>query len=151
MLGSLARKLRMFGFDTTYEKMGSDKDLLRKARQQDRVLLTSDRSLAMVGTARAIAVILVEGDDDKSRISSLLATARNKGIELARGESRCAACNGGLLRATKPNLNGRVPDAVLRRHRLYFVCETCDKIYWKGSHWKRLRSLEQAFPAGKRI
>ncbi len=42
MLGSLARKLRIFGFDTLYFKDGGDSELLKLAKSEGRILLTSD-------------------------------------------------------------------------------------------------------------
>ena len=46
MLGSLARKLRIFGYDTLYFREGSDAELERVAIAEDRVIVTADRGLA---------------------------------------------------------------------------------------------------------
>src|SRR5438477_2617584 len=73
MLGSMARKLRIFGFDTLYFKDGSDSDLEAIARKEGRVILTSDKSLAVHSLRRGVRAILVEGSSDKARLLSILA------------------------------------------------------------------------------
>ena len=43
MLGSIARKLRVFGFDTLYNAQAHDDEILKIAMEQDRVILTADK------------------------------------------------------------------------------------------------------------
>ena len=45
MLGSMARKLRVLGFDTLYIRDINDDDILDIASKQDRVILTCDKEL----------------------------------------------------------------------------------------------------------
>ena len=139
MLGSLARKLRAFGFDTTYYRAGDDRGLLAAAHEEGRVVLTSDRGIA-AGSHRA-RVILVVGSSDSKRLSSLSEGAKSLGIGLFPGDSRCSLCNGALSRIERSKARGSVPDPVAARHRLFFRCESCGRFYWRGGHWKKLRSL----------
>ena len=46
MLGSLARWLRILGFDTIYFRAIDDNELIKIARQQERTLLTRDTGIA---------------------------------------------------------------------------------------------------------
>jgi uncharacterized protein len=141
MLGSLARKLRAFGFDATYYKAGDDAGLLRLSLREGRIILTADRSLAARAGAKGIGTILLIGDSDRERLGSLAQWANATGVILVRGDPLCSLC-GGELRAVKKNeISGGVPSSVKRRHRLFFQCESCRQIYWRGSHWKRLMSL----------
>ncbi len=32
---------------------------------------------------------------------------------------------------------GAVPAATLEREEEFWVCDTCGKVYWQGSHWAR--------------
>ena len=43
MLGSIARKLRIFGFDTIYIFAHADDEILKIGIEQDRVILTADK------------------------------------------------------------------------------------------------------------
>ena len=141
MLGSLARKLRAFGFDATYYRAGEDAGLLRLALREGRIILTADRSLAARAGARGIKTILLIGDSDRGRLSSLARGARAKGVSLVRGEPLCSLCGGELRIVKREEISAEVLPSVLVRHRLFFKCERCGKLYWRGSHWKRLMSL----------
>ena len=141
MLGSLARKLRALGFDTTYYKSGDDSGLMDLAGRENRVILTSDRSLASRALGRHLRAILLTGKDDRARVRRLAKGAQLSGIPLARGEPLCSVCGSGLTRLEKKDIAGRVPPAVERSHRLFYRCSTCGQTYWRGSHWKKLRSL----------
>ena len=46
MLGRLARWLRLLGYDTAYENDADDLYLARRARAEDRILLTRDRAVS---------------------------------------------------------------------------------------------------------
>src|SRR5215510_2346594 len=45
MLGSIARKLRIFGFDTLYLAQAGDNEILRIGMEEGRVILTADKEL----------------------------------------------------------------------------------------------------------
>jgi uncharacterized protein len=143
MLGSLARKLRAFGFDTSYYRGGEDSGLIRLATSEGRIILSSDRSL--VGRARAheVAALLISGRTEGKRISSLKSGAIDAGLPLTRGEARCSMCNGNLERVPRAKVKGQVPPPVETRHRVFYRCLSCGKYYWRGSHWKKLRWLER--------
>jgi uncharacterized protein len=141
MLGSLARKLRAFGFDATYYKAGNDAGLLGVALREGRIILTADRSLAAWAEAKGIRTMVLVGDSDRERLGSLAQGATAAGVSLVRGDPLCSLC-GGELRAVKKNeISGKIPQSVRRRHRFFFRCESCGQIYWRGSHWKRLMLL----------
>jgi uncharacterized protein with PIN domain len=145
MLGSLARKLRIFGFDTLYFGEGGDAELEALAKKEKRIILTSDKRLfARSEGSRGLRAILVEGNTDRERLRSL---ARQSGpsmtLRLGRGRpSRCAVCNGELLVIGKRDAaSTEIPAKVLARHRLFYACRSCSRFYWRGRHWERLRRL----------
>ncbi len=145
MLGSLARKLRAFGFDAAYYREGGDRGLLELARSEGRVILTSDRALAAAAHSSALPALLITGRTDRARLSSLVKSASASAITLVRGDSLCSLCGGGLTRVPRGEAAASLPASVARRHRLFFRCTKCGKMYWRGSHWKKLRRLERAF------
>lgn len=141
MLGSLARKLRALGFDTSYYKSGGDAGLLAAAKGEGRVVLTSDRSLAAWAPSKQVGVILLTEKSDGARVSAVARACKERGIELVRGAPLCSVCGGELEELRRADVSGEVPPSVERRHRLFFRCGGCGKLYWRGSHWKKLRSL----------
>lgn len=141
MLGSLARKLRMLGLDASYFRSGDDYSLLSAARREGRIILTADRALSSMARRRGLTVILVSGRTDGARLRVMARSANASGIPLVRGDPLCSVCGGGLRKLTREDVTGRVPAPVERRHRLFYECSVCQKLYWRGSHWKKLRSL----------
>ncbi|MDG6910249.1 MAG: hypothetical protein JRN08_07755 [Nitrososphaerota archaeon] len=141
MLGTLARKLRALGFDTTYYRSGDDAGLLEAASSEGRIILTSDRALAANAPSRGASAVLLSQRTDGARVSAVARACRERGIPLVRGDPLCSVCGGELETLRKGEVTGRVPPAVERRHNLFFRCAACGKLYWRGSHWKKLRSL----------
>ena len=147
MLGSLARKLRIFGFDTSYFRDGTDRELELVAAAERRVVLTSDRGLLQHARGLGLTAIGVAGRTDGARLRSLIAGARSAGLELKPGEPRCALCNGVLDRRTRRQVEGLLPVSVTGRHRLFFWCGHCGRYYWRGRHWDRMRNLTSLLPS----
>jgi len=145
MLGSLARKLRIFGFDTLYFRTGPDRELERVSREDARVILTSDRALAEHAGRHGLVALLLQGRSDRARLVSLLSQARSRGIVVSRGDPRCAVCNSDLERVGPERAARSLPGSVVGRHRLYYLCRGCGKLYWRGGHWPRLRRLSRLF------
>lgn len=141
MLGSLARKLRALGFDAAYYKSGNDAALLAAAAREGRVVLTADRDLATRAASKGVRAVLLTQKSDGARISAMSRACRDAGFAIVRGEPLCSVCGGDLEALRRSAVAGMVPPSVERRHRLFFRCLSCGKLYWRGSHWKKLRSL----------
>lgn len=143
MLGSLARKLRAIGFDSAYYKDMADSEILAICKRQKRVLVTADRRLATQARGLGLPSLLVSGETDGRRLSTMVRIARESRIALRRGDARCSICNGELKLITRAEAVGLVPDSVARRHKTFHRCPNCGQLYWKGGHWKKLRRLER--------
>jgi uncharacterized protein len=144
MLGSLARKLRIFGFDTLYFGEGGDPELEALSKKERRVILTSDRRLFARSEGRGIRAILVEGRTDRARLRSVKRQSGPAMTLLLGGRrlSRCAVCNGELdVIGKRDAASTKIPAKVLARHRLFYTCRSCSRFYWRGKHWERLRRL----------
>ena len=136
MLGKLARWLRAAGCDVTWTEGIDDDDLLRHARAEGRVVVTSDgplmaHRLVRDGTVRAVFVPV-----HLATLEQLGHVMRRLG--LTPGEPRCMTCGGALLPLTRDDAAGLVPPRVLALHRGFRRCSRCGKVYWPGTHWKRI-------------
>jgi uncharacterized protein with PIN domain len=134
MLGSLARWLRLLGYDTDYANQRADPELARVARAENRVLLTRDRGLA---ARRGVQALLIESQSLDDQLAQVTAA-----FPLSPGTrpGRCSVCNTLLVEATPQEVAGRVPRYVLRRHREFHRCPGCDRVYWRGSHWRNMQA-----------
>jgi uncharacterized protein with PIN domain len=144
-LGSLARLLRLAGFDSLYDNRWEDRTLSRLARQDGRILLTRDRGLLM--RAEVTHGYCLRSPHPPAQLSEVLAR-----FDLGRRLSPfslCLVCNRGLQRLPRRRARERVPAAVARRYRRFRACPQCGRVYWRGSHWERMRRfLELAKKTG---
>jgi uncharacterized protein len=133
-LGKLARRLRLAGLDTVYSSHEDDAGLADTAAREHRVLLTRDQALLK---RRTIAYgYFVRTTDPHDQFVEVL---RRFGPLDLHPFSRCLRCNGLIREVPKSSVDA----ALLPRTRQHFdrfqVCEGCGRIYWKGSHWTRLK------------
>jgi len=138
MHGSLARKLRIYGYDVIYDTRLDDKDLLAKTAEEDRWLLTSDRDLYLAAQKKGVKACLLLGKDDAQRAAEVFKKIGVEPPELKAEGSRCPVCNG-LLEVCGSN----GVDASQRSGRRYYRCVECGKLYWIGSHWRRIREFDR--------
>ena len=141
MLGRLAKWLRILGHDTAYYPSLSDSDLVRIARAEGRLVLTRDREMVK---RRGINSLLIRSDDFREQIQQVV---RDLSLPL-RPFTRCPACNEALKEVEKGAIRDRVPPYVFATQERFSLCPGCGKIYWRGTHWERmkerLKKLEEA-------
>lgn len=141
MLGSVARKLRIFGFDTLYVAHADDTAILEIAIKQSRVILTSDKEFfkrIVKSSARGVLV------DSGSELDTLVHILSKNGISRINVDgigSRCAVCNSPLEVRSPAQVKQDIPEKVIESHREFFQCVECGKVYWNGSHLSRIRVL----------
>ncbi|NLF53561.1 MAG: Mut7-C ubiquitin/RNAse domain-containing protein [Thauera phenolivorans] len=136
-LGGLARLLRMTGFDTLYDNGFADREIAAIAEREGRIVLSRDRELLK---HRAIThgcyVHALKPRLQLAELFDRLQLARS-----ARPFSRCMRCNGLLHAVDKAAVEARLPPRVRAAHTRFSRCEHCDRVYWEGSHWRRMRAL----------
>ena len=144
MLGRLARWLRVLGYDTFYESAIADPVLVALAANEDRILLTRDRHL--LRELRPLRALEVRRDAPLEQLQELVAAlGLPPPSELF---TRCILDNAPLSAPLAPEEFlgllpedfGDVPGPVRR-------CPGCGRLYWGGSHVRRMRhALERALP-----
>ena len=134
-LGRLARYLRFLGYDTLYRNAWSDRELVAIAVAQQRILLTRDRAALM---HRALTHGCYLRDDDPLAQLAALAQRLHLAAEDMRA-SRCMMCNEPLQAVEKGEIADRLLPATRAQHDHFWRCQACERVYWRGSHWQRLR------------
>ena len=145
MLGALTRWLRICGYDAEYLRNASDEELIRKAVDGERILLTRDRLLYRKAVRAGAEAFFIEGDGDIEKLASV---SRRFNLELDPEKSRCPQCDAALVVVEKEAVEGKVPARTLEVYDEFWICESCGKVYWKGSHWKNI--VETVVEAVKR-
>ena len=135
MLGSLNRWLRICGYETEFPRDASDEELLRRGRERGLIVLTRDRNLFRGARRSGVDAFLVEGSSDEERLASV---AREYGLVLDPVMARCTICGGKLQSIQKDEVSGEVPPSSLEAYHEFWRCSGCGKVYWRGSHWRKI-------------
>ncbi|MEE8536991.1 MAG: Mut7-C RNAse domain-containing protein [Acidobacteriota bacterium] len=148
MLGSLARWLRLLGYDTLYFNEGEDSVLLSRARARRRLLVTRDRELA--GRRDAKGVILLRSRQ-LCRQWSELVVACNLRPDRNRLMTRCGDCNTRIVPLSREAARRRVPPYVHATRRRFRRCPTCDRVFWRATHVTGIASRLEKFLQAARL
>jgi hypothetical protein len=143
MLGSLARKLRIFGYDTLYNTEMGDDEILDIALKEERIVLTSSRKIQQKATNRKIKCELLNEENDYERLCKILQGKWGEGTHLFSHDTRCSTCNGKINQVSKSEVSNLVPKRVLQYQEEFYRCILCGKVYWIGGHWQRLYALSE--------
>jgi uncharacterized protein with PIN domain len=136
-LGGLARLLRMAGFDTLYDNACDDARIERLAFEQDRIVLTRDRELLKrrsIAHGRYVHALHPAGQLPEVALRLRL------GPHVA-PFTLCLHCNAPLRSVDKALVLERLPPTVRACHQEFSTCEQCQRVYWKGTHWRRMAAL----------
>ncbi|NIV39313.1 MAG: hypothetical protein GWN58_60840 [Anaerolineae bacterium] len=132
MVGTLAKWLRILGYDTCFDPDMDDHQLVRLARAEDRVLLTRDRKLAR---RPGLNAVFVTSQSLEAQIDQVL-TELN--LEPEHSFSRCPVCNEQLAEVDREAARDRVPAYVARTQKSFRACPACQRVYWRGTHWQQM-------------
>lgn len=137
MLGGLARSLRALGYDTTWESPIDDALLVRRAVEEGRILLTRDVGIGVEWWMDGL--VLLASDDPAEQLGEV---ARRFALHDAAAFTRCSRCNAALEPVSASDLDalaGAVPPAVIEAGLPLARCPSCRRVYWEGSHTRRMR------------
>jgi YgiT-type zinc finger domain-containing protein len=136
MLAKLARWLRLSGISIEDAPNASDEVIISFVKRKKALLLTSDRQLADRAKKQKFRVLFVEPNTLEHQIAYV---AKELGLGLNESPNKiCPVCNGRLKKISKKKLLHKVPKHALEINSAFYVCSRCGKIYWKGTHWKKI-------------
>lgn len=137
-LGKLAKYLRMMGLDTLFFDSIDDDDLIELSKQDDRVILTRDKLLHEQKTSNTFYLHSIDN------LEQLRELDRAFSIKSNREKSRCTLCNVTLKEIDKQEVLDKIPKKVLKYFNFFEICPKCERIYWHGSHYKRMMDKIEA-------
>ncbi|MDN4060900.1 Mut7-C RNAse domain-containing protein [Massilia sp. YIM B02769] len=146
-LGGLARLLRMAGFDTLYDNHYGDDEIVAIAADEDRVVLTRDRELLKRrAVVQGCYLHAIKPAEQFRELYDRLALAAS-----ARPFSLCLHCNLALRAVDKAFVLDALPPSVRELHDEFHTCDACRRVFWKGSHHKRMCALLDAVAGAARV
>lgn len=133
MLIRLGRWLRAAGYDTgIVEQNKKDKEILNLALQEERLLITRDRHFLEMKESKG-KVIWLSSNHLEDCVKEL--TSKVPINWLLAPFSRCMVCNHYLEAAPS---DAQAPPNIKEGGYQLWLCTKCGKIYWQGSHTKRM-------------
>jgi uncharacterized protein with PIN domain len=133
-LGTLARNLRLLGFDTLWESGLADEDIIDIAAHERRIILTRDKGILKNG--RVTHGYWLRATDPSRQLEEVV-----RALDLAGSitpYTRCMECNGELESIARYRAARSVPLQVFLVYRDFKRCKRCERVYWRGSHFERL-------------
>lgn len=136
MLGKSAKYLRMLGHDTLYPPPNDQQELISKAVQENRYIITRSSKLYQKASSQT-KILSLSSNNFTTRFQKIIEKF-NLQIEDDKIFSRCLQCNSPLQNIKKSKIEDRLPQKVKSYFDNFSWCPTCDKIYWKGGHTERM-------------
>ena len=129
-LGSLAKWLRILGFDTVYDPGISTRHFTALI-EGHRILITRTKKIQKAFGSRKHVFIT-----SNFLFEQLKQVVDHLGIELSEIQpfSRCIRCNLPIEVIGKKDVLGLVPDYIWETHELFNHCPRCNRVYWSGTH-----------------
>lgn len=136
-LGRLASYLRMLGFDALYRNDYADPQLADISANENRILLTCDRYLLM----RKIVTYgyFVRSRQPRQQLLEIL--ERYQLFDNLKPFTRCIRCNGLIEPVAKEVIENQLLPETRRWYNEFWQCVDCDHIYWKGSHYLKMKKF----------
>ncbi len=140
-LGKLAQYLRMLGFDSFYRTDYRSADLVLLSTNDSRILLSRNKML--VSLPQLMRAHLIRSQHPLGQLRDVF-----EHFDLYRScvpLSRCLRCNLLLQPVGKSEVLATLPEKVAQSETEFRRCTQCGRVYWKGSHYVRMRKFVAEF------
>lgn len=130
----LASLLRALGFDTAYHRLWDDERIAELSMKEGRVVLSRDRALLKRSAVEHGRLIRSQIGDEQ-----LLEVLRHFMItKRMHAFSRCLRCNVMTEFVSKDKILHLLEPKVRTHYHSFRYCPMCNRIYWRGTHFKKL-------------
>lgn len=137
MLGSLAKWLRILGFDTLYpDATTTDDAILMCAKKENRLLISRDKELVLRGKKTHIKILYLHTTNLTEQLTQVISLLK---IDTTLVLTRCTLCNTLLRPMEKKDIRTSIPPKVFETRNDFWQCPSCDKYYWMGTHYDNMR------------
>jgi len=130
-LGKLARYLRLCGFDTLYSNHYEDRTIVRISVGEQRIILTRD--VGLLKYAQVSHGYWLRSDQPEEQLREIIQRFDLK--QHIRLFSRCLECNGKIKEVSREDVMEQLEEETKKYYEVVYQCESCQKIYWKGTHY----------------
>jgi len=140
-LGKLARWLRLLGFDSDYYNTYSDEEIVKLSIKENRIILTRDQGLLKIG--EVTHGYWVRSTDPQKQVEEII--NRFDLHSQFNPLNRCMVCNEQLQKIEKEKILDKLQPKTAKYFNEFYKCVSCEKVYWKGSHYKKMVAFIENF------
>jgi uncharacterized protein with PIN domain len=144
-VGKLVKWLRLMGYDTRFFNGNDDSELVAMAQAEGRVILSRDTQIMKrrVITSGKLKAVLIQSDEPERQIHQVIDTL---GLDCRfRPFALCLECNQPLVERSKDEVKELVPPYVFKTQNQFMQCPNCQRIYWRGTHWRAMTERLEKF------
>ena len=141
MLGNIARKLRLLGYDSQYFSDIDDEKLIDSARKEKRIIISKDEELIKKSQKLGMRSIHITKEEEIEEFLEITNSVNLKRIQINGNTARCPKCNSLTESVDKEIIKERIPQGVLKLNDKFWICKCCNQIYWEGTHIKNLQEF----------
>lgn len=129
----------MVGFDALWSSEYTDPELLKISNEQFRILLTRDHALHNL--ASPDFKHYVKATEPGAQLREVLERFELKAqvMEHKGFLSRCLECNSPIVEVNGEKIQDRIPEHVFLEQKEFYFCPRCERVYWKGTHFERMK------------
>jgi len=141
MLGNIARKLRLLGYDTRYFSDISDEKLIKNAKDEGRIIISRDEDLIKKSQKLGIKSIYLTKIDEIEQFCEIISNVKLDISQINGDTARCPICNSITENIDKSYIKDKVQEKVYDSNEQFWICKSCNKLYWEGTHIKNLQKF----------
>ncbi|MGB2929226.1 MAG: Mut7-C RNAse domain-containing protein [Desulfobacterales bacterium] len=134
-LGDIVKYMRVLGLDLYYNPLLSTREIIEISKRENRVILTKSRKLLKFKDVSHGIFIRPGTTTEQIRRIIYYLDIKDK----IKPFSRCLRCNTLLDIVLKEKILDRIPSKTKEFCDEYVQCQSCDKIYWKGTHFINMK------------
>ncbi|MET4694381.1 Mut7-C RNAse domain-containing protein [Endozoicomonas lisbonensis] len=143
-LGKLTRYLRILGLDTLYRNDFEDEEIVEIALKESRIILTRD--LGILKYRRVTHGYWFRNTQPRLQLKELILALQLE--TQLKPFTRCSLCNDIIKPVAAEQVRHQLQEETRLYYSEFFQCHSCQQIYWKGSHYDKLKTWLEGHLSG---
>ena len=136
-LGDIVKYMRASGLDVHLDPSLSPREIIDISKTENRIILTKSRKLLKF--KEVTHGIFIRPGTMEDQIRKIVDELHIR--DSLRPFSRCLCCNSLLESVKKERIADRIPQKTKAFCDQYAYCKSCDKIFWNGTHYIRMKKV----------
>jgi uncharacterized protein with PIN domain len=141
MLGNIAKKMRLFGYDTEYFSDIDDQQLINIAEKEDRVIISRDENLIEKSRKNGLRHVFITKNNEIEQFQEIINCIKLDVSEISGDTARCPKCNSLTKQVDRTSIKEKVPQRIFEMNERFWQCIGCNQIYWEGTHIRNLQKF----------